>query len=98
MGVGAPKVLLEGPVVEVDRRGEAGSSNGARDDRLLSSLDNFRNDDFRGCAEELVWLLSEGMSWERRSLAARPNRDGFFLGPVNSPVGAVVIISGAATC
>lgn len=30
-------------------------------------------------------------------MVARPRRDVFFLGPDNSPVGAVVIISGAVT-
>jgi hypothetical protein len=97
MGVGTPKVLLEGPVVEVDRRGEAGSSRGARDGRLLSSLDNFRKDDFMGWADDPAWLLSGGRSCERRSLVVRPIRDDFFLGLIDSPVGAVVIISGAAT-
>lgn len=40
---------------------------------------------------------SRGMSAERRNLAARLMRDGFFLGPLKSLVGAVVMISGAGS-
>lgn len=80
-------------------RGEAGSSSGASDGRPFSSAMDLRGSPcVRRAAAVFVVSLFRGMSLERRNLAAaRLMRDGFFLGPVNSPVGAVVMISGAST-
>lgn len=78
-----------------DERGDDGSSRGARDGRPFSSVNDFLDTIcVWGRLEEVS--TSRGISWERRNLAAaRLIREGFFLGPVSSPVGAVVIISGA---
>lgn len=89
-------VPLEVMVACVDGLGESGSSNVANDGRPLSSGKDF-------CNVFLPWLRglpssSRGMSFERRNLAASPRRDDFFLGPLKSFVGAVVIISGAGWC
>jgi hypothetical protein len=73
--------------------GRGGSSRTARDDRLRSSVkERLIERRAGGWVEE---SSSRRNSWERRILAPRLIRDVFFFGPVNSPVGAVVMISGA---
>lgn len=48
--VGAPEEALEAAAVEVESRGETGSSRGAKEGRLArSSVDDFLIDDFNGC-------------------------------------------------
>jgi hypothetical protein len=72
--------------------GRGGSSRTARDDRLRSSVkERLIERRAGGWVEE---SSSRRNSWERRILAPRLIRDVFFFGPVNSPVGAVVMISG----
>lgn len=86
-----------GGVVTDDVRGEAGSSSGASDERPFSSVNDLRGAPCARLAEVLPKAsLSRGISLERRNLAGtKLMREVFFLGPVNSPVGAVVMISGA---
>lgn len=79
---------LEGGVAD-DVRGEAGSSRGASDERPFSSAKDLRGGP---CERFEASRLSRGRSLDRRN---RLIREVFFLGPVNSPVGAVVMISGA---
>lgn len=80
-------------VAVVDGRGDSGSSKVASTGRRLSSVKDFRSVFWRSklLLEE---LSSRGISVERRNLAAKLILDDFFFGPVNSLVGAVVIISG----
>lgn len=75
--------------------GEPGSPTGARDDRVFSSARDLRGSRCDvGAARPYSW--SRGISFERRILAAaRLTREAFFLGTASSPVGAVVMISGA---
>lgn len=74
----------------VDGRGDSGSSRVAREGRLLSSANDLRRVFFpRG---RFIVSSSRGWSIDRRNM---PIREGFFLGPLKSLVGAVVIISGA---
>jgi hypothetical protein len=89
---GAMPLKLGG--VADDVRGDVGSSRGANDNRPFSSAM-----DFLGPPDGRVTvasLVSRGRSLERRNrAAARLIRDVFFLMPPKSPVGAVVMISGA---
>jgi hypothetical protein len=89
---GAMPLKLGG--VADDVRGDAGSSRGANEDRPFSSAV-----DFLGTSVGRVGAaspLSRGRSLERRNrAAARLIRELFFLTPPRSPVGAVVMISGA---
>lgn len=81
-------------VAVVDGRGDSGSSSVASVGRRLSSVKDFRSVFWRP-VPLLVLTSSRGRSVERRNLAVRPIRDGFFFGPLKSFVGAVVMISGA---
>lgn len=72
-------------------RGETGSSKVARVGRV-ASLKDFLNVFLS--TGRLGRASSREISVERRNLAARPMREGLFLGPLKSFVGAVVMISG----
>lgn len=76
-----------------------GSSSVARDGLDRSSLIDLRNGmPVPACEEGMstILLLSpRGRSCDRRNLLAKLMREAFFLGPIISFVGAVVMISGA---
>lgn len=74
-----------------------GSSSVARDGLPPSSLNDLRRVLLPRArpGPDVALGSGRGMSWERRNLLARFIREGFFLGPVMSFVGAVVMISGA---